>query len=78
MSVQNSTKFKDATDKYFVALDIMDYTVTPTTPFKRICIKQNLGLLIGGNYKLEFNSATRSNLTGTDYDKASFSVFIKS
>ena len=65
MSVQNLLKFKDATDKYIVPLDIMDYGVTPSTPFKRICIKQNIGLLAPGNYKLEFDSATRSNLTGT-------------
>lgn len=69
ISVQNSSDFKNANDKLIVPLDIYDTSFSTTTPHRRICIKQNLGKLSPGNYKLEFNSATRAQTDLTLLDR---------
>ena len=79
ISVQTPALFKDVTDKYVVPLDVNDNSYNSAKPYRRTCIKQNLGLLIPGNYKLDFNSATRNNQSDTAYvGSYMFSTSIKS
>ena len=59
-------------------MDIYKYSTTSITPYKRICISQTLGVLSPGNYKLEFNSATRDQNQLNLIGRFEFSASIRS
>jgi len=59
-----------------IPLDVYDSSYPLFKRFRRTCIKQELGKLIPGKYKLDFDSSPKIGLVGSSIGQYSFKVYV--